>query len=128
MLLKTRRSASMKKISLFLSYLLIMQVSLYANEKSLGAILQKTGKSKKLIRAADNKPKKQSNFIFNKNGNFNGIGLPETEKSKNKDKSESYNYENKSNFNFKFNKGFSNPNMGSMNMGGPGGGGGGGRR
>ncbi len=121
----------MKKISLFLSYLLIMQVSLYANEKSLGAILQKTGESKKLIRAANNKPKKQSNFIFNKNGNFNGIGLPETEKSKNKERSESYNYENKSNFNFKFNKGFSQPNIGGINPTGGafgGGNGGGGRR
>ncbi len=119
----------MKKMSLFLSHLLIMQVSfLYANEKSLGVILQKTGESKKLTRAVEDKPKKQSNFIFNKNGNFNGIGLSEAEKSKNKEKSESYNYENKSKFNFKFNKGFSQPNIGGMNMGGPGGGGRGGRR
>lgn len=108
----------MKKVHMVVACLFVLQVFLHANEKSLDAILQNTGKFKKLAgTAADTKQKKRSPFIFNQENNCNGIGLSEAQKNRYKDKSKCFNYENKSKFHFRFNKGFSQPNIGGMNQG-----------
>lgn len=109
----------MKKVYIAVGCLFVLQLFLHANEKSLDAILQNTGKFKKLAgTAADTKQKKRSPFIFNKENNCNGIGLSEVQKNRYKDKSKCFNYENKSKFHFRFNKGFSQPNIGGMNQSG----------
>ena len=113
-------------------------MSLHAEGKGLGDIIQQVAQDKALIKPAikNKKVKKASRFVFKDEYNANGIG--DIDKMKTKDKSESYNYEDKSRFKFKFNDGSQQSNLMSvygsgrtgavMGGGAPGSGGGGGRR
>ena len=114
-------------------------MSLYAEGKGLGEIIQEVAEDKALVKpvAKKKKVKKQSRFVFKDEYHVNGIG--HIDKTSVKDKSESYNYDNKSRFKFKFNDGSQQSNLmsryqsggtmnGSMGSGGQGSGGGGGKR
>ena len=114
-------------------------MSLYAEGKGLGDIIQQAAQDKALVKPAMKKKevKKESRFVFKDEYNANGIG--DIDKTVKKDKAESYDYEDKSRFKFKFNDGSQQSNLmsrygnggmgGAMGGGGPGaGGGGGGRR
>ena len=113
-------------------------ISLYAEEKGLGDIIQQAAQDKALVKSATKKKevKKTSRFVFKDEYHANGIG--DIDKSVTKDKSESYDYEDKSRFKFKFNDGSQQSNLmsrygsggmgGAIGSGGPGAGGGGGRR
>jgi hypothetical protein len=113
-------------------------MSLYAEEKGLGDILQKVAQDKPLGKSAkQQKIKKQtrSRFVFKDEYTLNGIGS--IDKSVDKNKSKTYDYENRSRFKFKFNDGYQQSNLvggyGSGGMGGsmgagPGGSGSGGGR
>jgi hypothetical protein len=106
-------------------------MSLNAEEKGLGNILQDIGEKKILTKPVPKKKKikKQTRFVFKDEFDSKGIG------SKDNNKSESYNYDNKSRFKFKFNDGSEQSNFIGTSYGGAGmggsmgsGGGGGGRR
>ncbi|HSR74289.1 MAG TPA: hypothetical protein VLL31_05555 [Sulfurovum sp.] len=112
-------------------------MSLHAEDKGLGNILQQAGQKKVLEKPESNKKqsKKQSRFVFKDVYDSNGIGSKD--KNDHKNSSETYNYDDKSRFKFKFNDGYDQSNFvgGSVNGGmggsggvGPGSGGGGGRR
>ncbi|NOR56022.1 MAG: hypothetical protein GQ531_07415 [Sulfurovum sp.] len=92
-------------------------ISLYAEENSLGDILQRVGEQKTFVKPAPKKKilKKKSRFIFKDTYNDNGIGSKG--KAREKKKSKSYDYANKSRFKFKINDGSPQSNM----MGGSGG-------
>ncbi len=92
-------------------------VSLYAEENSLGAILQEAGEKKPLVKPAPKKKivKKRSRFIFKDTYDANEI--ESKDKAREKKKSQSYEYANKSRFKFKINDGSPQSNM----MGGTGG-------
>jgi len=92
-------------------------VSLYAEENSLGDVLQDVGEKKSLVKPAPKKKilRKRSRFIFKDTYDANGIG--DQDKEREKKKSESYEYANKSRFKFKINDGSPQSNM----MGGSGG-------
>jgi len=87
---------------------LLGTLSLHAEEKNLGSVLQKEGISKKVLNEpVDNRKQNTSNqsrFIFKDEYQSNNLGVkgktdPESHESKN------YTYENKSRFKFKFNDG-----------------------
>ena len=113
-------------------------MSLYAEEKGLGDIIQQVAQDKALVKPSVKKKevKKASRFVFKDEYHANGIG--DIDKTKTKDKSESYSYEDKSRFKFQFNDGSQQSNLmnrygvGSIGMGGATGSGGqgsgGGRR
>ena len=111
-------------------------MSLYAEGKGLGSILQQAGQKKVLAKPISPKKesKKQTRFVFKDEYDANGIGSKE--KGTVENKSETYDYDDKSRFKFKFNDGYDQSNLagGSIGggMGGAGGGGqgggGGGRR
>ena len=113
-------------------------MSLYAEGKGLGDIIQQAAQDKALVKPAVQKKevKKASRFVFKDEYNANGIG--DIEKTAKKEKAESYEYEDKSRFKFKFNDGSQQSNLmsrygsgvvgGAMGSGGPGAGGGGGKR
>ena len=86
-------------------------VSLYAEENSLGDILQDVGEKKPLVKPAPKKktPKKKSRFIFKDTYDANGIGSKD--KVGDEKKSQSYEYANKSRFKFKINDGSPQSNM-----------------
>ncbi len=92
-------------------------VSLYAEENSLGDILQEVGEKKPLVKPAPKKKivKKRSRFVFKDTYDAKSIGSKDKESEKKK--SESYEYANKSRFKFKINDGSPQSNM----MGGQGG-------
>ena len=111
-------------------------MSLHAEQKGLGDIIQSAGEEQTLIKPVTKKKvKKQSPFVFKDEYSDNGIGRMDKTA---KEKSKSYEYENKSRFKFKFNDGSQQSNLiggfGSSSMGGgigggaQGSGGGGGRR
>lgn len=87
-------------------------MSLHAEEKGLGNILQKVGTEKKVLVEPEHKKKntnKQTRFIFKDEYHANTLGLKD--KSVAEDKSKSYEYENKSRFKFQFNDGSGNNNF-----------------
>ena len=86
-------------------------LSLYAEENSLGDILQDAGEKKALVKPAPKKKmiKKRSRFIFKDTYDDNGIGSKD--EAREKKKSESYDYVNKSRFKFKINDGSPQSNM-----------------
>lgn len=110
-------------------------MSLYAEGKGLGDIIQEAAKDKALTKTSMKKKevKKASRFVFKDEYNANGIG--DIDKTATKAKSESYEYEDKSRFKFKFNDGSQQSNLmnrygaggigGSMGGGAQGAGGGG---
>ncbi len=81
-------------------------VSLYAEENSLGDILQEAGEQKPLVKPAPKKKivKKRSRFIFKDT-------YDAKDKAREKKKSQSYEYANKSRFKFKINDGSPQSNM-----------------
>lgn len=110
-------------------------MSLHAEEKGLGNILQEVGKKKVLAKPELQKKqvKKQTRFLFKDEYDSNGIGTKGPSAASGR--SETYDYDDKSRFKFKFNDGYDRSNLaggsGSMGMGGSGGGvgqGSGGRR
>lgn len=117
-------------------------MSLHAEEKGLGNILQQAGHKKALTKPEPHKKtsKKKTRFVFKDEYKSNGIGSGNEAAAEKK--SESYDYDNKSRFKFKFNDGSAQGNfmsgygnagmggsMGAGSMGGgAGSGGGGGRR
>lgn len=113
-------------------------LSLHAEEKDLGNILQQVGKKEVLDKPAPQKKatKKQSRFVFKDAYDANGIGSKDPSDAS--ERSQSYDYDNSSRFKFKFNDGSQQSNFaggtvggsmgGSGGGGGPGSGGGGGRR
>lgn len=118
-------------------------MSLHAEEKGLGNILQEAGQKKALTKpeAPKKASKKKTRFVFKDEYKSNEIGSGN--KAVAEKKSESYDYDNKSRFEFKFNDGSAQGNFmsgvgGSAGMGGSmgggsmgggaGSGGGGGRR
>lgn len=117
-------------------------MSLHAEEKDLGNILQQVGKKEVLDKPAPQKKasKKQSRFVFKDEYDANGIGSKDPSAAS--ERSQSYDYDDSSRFKFKFNDGSQQSNLvgGSMgggmggssgmggSMGGGQGGGGGGRR
>ena len=92
-------------------------ISLYAEENSLGDILQGAGKNKALIKPAAKKKtvKKRSRFVFK--DTYDAKEIESKDKAREKKKSQSYEYANKSRFKFKINDGSPQSNM----MGGSGG-------
>ncbi len=86
-------------------------VSLYAEENSLGDILQDVGEKEPLVKPAPKKklPKKKSRFIFKDTYDAKNIGSKD--KAGDEKKSESYEYANKSRFKFKINDGSPQSNM-----------------
>ena len=82
-------------------------LSLHAEEKELGSILQEVGTQKKVLNRPVEKKQntpKQSRFIFKDEYQSNNLGV----KGKNDSdfhESKNYTYENKSRFKFKFNNG-----------------------
>ncbi|MFC2073475.1 hypothetical protein ACFLRS_01320 [Campylobacterota bacterium] len=114
-------------------------MSLHAEEKGLGNIIQEIAQKKILLKPESvqqkKESKKQTRFVFKDEYESNSIGSKD--KSAAENKSESYEYDNKSKFKFKFNDGSEQSNIvgvngsggmaGSMG-GGQGSGGGGGRR
>lgn len=103
-------------------------MSLHAEEKGLGNILQQVGTQKKVVSKPEYNKKnssKQSRFIFKDEYRSNGLGVKD--KSVADEKSKSYEYENKSRFKFQFNDGAGNNNFvagqRSPDVGGPIGGG-----
>jgi hypothetical protein len=113
-------------------------LSLHAEEKGLGSLLQQVGQKKVLPKAVPQKKesKKQTRFIFKDKYDANGIGSKDQDTQKKR--SETYDYDNRSRFEFKFNDGSQQSNLvggsvgggigGASGGGGPGNGGGGGRR
>lgn len=112
-------------------------MSLHAEQKGLGNILQEAGKTKVLEKPESQKKqsKKKTRFIFKDEYDANGIGSKD--KSSVENGSKSYEYDDKSRFQFKFNDGYGQSNfaggqgiggMGGAGGGGQGGGSGGGRR
>ncbi len=111
-------------------------ISLSAEEKGLGSVLQQVGEKKVLSKPVPQKKvsKKKTRFVFKDEYESNGIGSGN--KAADKNKSESYDYDNKSRFKFKFNDGSAQGNLmsgyGNAGMGGSmgsgSGSGGGGRR
>ena len=122
-------------------------MSLHAEGKGLGSILQQVAVQKKIL--SEHKMKntdKRTRFIFKDEYDSNGLGSKE--KTAAEEKSKSYEYENKSRFKFRFNDGSGNNNFvagqrsvdtggsagsvsaggGRGQVGGSGGGQGGGRR
>lgn len=99
-------------------------LSLHAEEKGLGNILQQVGAHKKVLTKSEYNKKntnKQSRFIFKDEYRSNGLGIKD--KSTTDEKSKSYEYENKSRFKFQFNDGAGNNNFvagqRSPDIGGP---------
>lgn len=92
-------------------------VSLYAEENSLGDILQEVGEKKPLVKPAPlkKKVKKRSRFVFK--DTYEAKEIESKEKAREKKKSQSYEYANKSRFKFKINDGSPQSNM----IGDPGG-------
>ena len=113
-------------------------LSLHAEEKGLGSILQQAGTKKVLPKPEPQKrePARQSRFVFKDEYDANGIGTKDVEGPKNRSKT--YEYDNRSRFEFTFNDGTQQSNFvggamgggmgGSAGGGAPGGGGGGGPR
>jgi hypothetical protein len=135
----------MKYKYILLTLCMFGTISLYAEEKGLGSILQQAGTHKKIL----TEPKKKSvanstRFVFKDEYDSNGLGVKD--KDVTKGKSKSYDYENKPRFKFQFNDGSGNNNfvagqrspqtgasvgggsMGGVSMGGGQGGGGRGGR
>ncbi len=129
----------------FISTLCIFgTMSLYAEEKGLGNIIQEIAQKKILLKSGSvqqkKESKKQTRFIFKDEYESNDIGSKDKFVAENK--SESFEYDNKSKFKFKFNDGSEQSNIvggggyGSASIGGSmgggrgsrGSGGGGGRR
>jgi len=98
-------------------------MSLYAEHKGLGDMIQEIAKKKALVKSSvkNNKSKKSSRFVFKDEYNENNIA--KMNKNLYKDKSKSYNNKNKSRFKFKFNDGSQQSNLigrygsGGMNVG-----------
>lgn len=87
-------------------------MSLHAEEKGLGSILQQVAVQKKILSEPEHKMKnanKKTRFIFKDEYDTNGLGSKE--KTAAEDKSKSYEYENKSRFKFRFNDGSGNNNF-----------------
>lgn len=88
-------------------------MSLHAEEKGLGNLLQEIVQKKILIKPEfvqqKKESKKQTRFIFKDEYESNGIGSKD--KSAVENKSESYEYDNKSKFKFKFNDGTEQSNI-----------------
>ena len=91
-------------------FCLCSTMSLYAQEKGLGNILQDMGEKKTLLKPVPKKQqtKKKTRFVFKDEYESKKIS------SKDKMDSESYEYENKSRFKFKFNDGSEQSNFMSM--------------
>jgi len=85
-------------------------MSLHAEEKGLGSILQQVATQKKIpIEPKKKNTGKSTRFIFKDDYDSNGLGVKD--KTAAQDKSKSYDYENKSRFKFKFNDGSGNNNF-----------------
>ena len=86
-------------------------VSLYAEENSLGDILQEVGEKKPLLTPAPKKKtvKKRSRFIFK--DTYDAKEIESKDKALEKKKSQRYEYANKSRFKFKINDGSPQSNM-----------------
>lgn len=86
-------------------------VSLYAEENSLGDILQDVGEKKPLLAPAPKKKtaKKRSRFVFK--DTYDAKDIESKDKAQEKKKSQSYEYANKSRFKFKINDGSPQSNM-----------------
>lgn len=82
-------------------------LSLHAEEKELGSILQEVGTQKKVLNKPIEKKQnasKQSRFIFKDEYQSNNLGVKGKDDSDSHE-SKNYTYENKSRFKFKFNNG-----------------------
>ena len=95
-------------------------MSLYAEQKELGDIIQNAGEEQVLIKPVTKKKvERQTRFVFKDEYSDNGIGRMD---KTSKEKSKSYEYENKSRFKFKFNDGSQQSNLiggyGSSSIGG----------
>lgn len=104
-------------------------LSLHAEEKGLGSILQEAGVAKKMLSRPEHTKQsspKQSRFIFKDEYHSSNLEVKDKTVS-DPQKSKSYEYENKPRFKFKFNNGAGNnnfvPGQRSPDMGAPMGGG-----
>ena len=88
-------------------------LSLHAEEKGLGSILQEAGEAKKMlsrpVHTKQSSPK-QSRFIFKDEYHSSNLEVKDKTVSAPQE-SKSYNYENKSRFKFKFNDGAQSNNF-----------------
>lgn len=117
MVVNIKKGATMRYMSIIPILYICGTVSLYAEENSLGDVLQDISEKKPLVKPTPQKKilKKRSRFIFKDTYDANEIASKD--KAREKKKSKSYEYANKSRFKFKINDGSPQSNM----IGGPGG-------
>lgn len=92
---------------------LLGTLSLHAEEKNLGSVLQKEGIKKKVLNEPVERKqhtRKQSRFIFKDEYQSNNLGVKGKTVSESHE-SKNYTYENKSRFKFKFNNGAQSNNF-----------------
>lgn len=110
-----KKGVRMRYMFMMFIFCILGIVSLYAEENSLGDILQELAEKKPLVKPVPKKKidKKRSQFVFK--DTYEANGLAAKDKSREKKRSQQYEYVNKSKFKFKINDGSPQSNM----MGGP---------